>query len=98
MKPQTMDVLLDVELPVTVRLGSVPVPLGLVMGLNAGSLVEFDRAADELVEVLVNNRVVARGEMVTVQGNYGVRITEITSRLERPDTSSPLGPDMAGEL
>lgn len=89
--PQTMDVLLDVELPVTVRLGSAQLTFGDVLSLNAGSLVEFDRTPEEPVEVLVNGRVVARGEMVTVQGNYGVRITEISSRGERLAKES--GPD-----
>ena len=98
MKPQTLDVLLDVELPVTVRLGSAQVTFGDVMDLNAGSLVEFDRAPDEPVEVLVNGRVVARGEMVIVQGNYGVRITEISSRRERLDTGSEADPETTGAL
>ncbi|MGA2722552.1 MAG: flagellar motor switch protein FliN [Bryobacteraceae bacterium] len=96
MKPHTLDVLLDVELPVTVRLGSAQVTFGDVMGLNAGSLLEFDRAPEEPVEVLVNGRVVARGEMVTVQGNYGVRITEISSRRERLGTGSEADPETTG--
>lgn len=86
MKQQTLDVLLDIELPVTVRLGRAQMTFGEVMGLNAGSLVKLERTPDEAVEVLVNGRLVARGEMVTVQGNYGVRITEISSRRERLDT------------
>jgi flagellar motor switch protein FliN len=93
MKTQTLDVLLDIELPVTVRLGSAQMTFGDVMSLNTGSLVEFDRRPDEPVEVLVNGRLVARGEMVMVQGNYGVRITEISSRRERLDTGSTAAPD-----
>lgn len=100
MKSQTMDVLLDIELPVTVRLGSAQMTFGEVMGLNAGSLVEFGRTPEEPVDVLVNGRLVARGEMVTVQGNYGVRITEISSRRERLDTGAgaPIVPDAKGGL
>ena len=86
MKSQAMDVLMDIELPVTVRLGSAQMTFGEVMGLSAGSLVEFERAPDDPVEVLVNGRLVARGEMVMVQGNYGVRITEISSKRKRLDT------------
>jgi len=86
MKSQALDLLLDIELPVTVRLGSSQMTFGDVMGLSAGSLVEFERAPEDSVDVLVNGRVVARGEMVIVQGNYGVRITEIVSRRERLDT------------
>lgn len=95
---QTLDVLLDIELPVTVRLGSAEMTFGDVMGLGAGSLVEFERAPDDPVEVLVNGRVVARGEMVMVQGNYGVRITEISSRRERLDTGSDTDPETTQAL
>jgi len=93
MNSQTLDVLLDIELPVTIRFGSVEMTLGDVMGLDAGSLVEFDRAPEEPVEVLVNGRVVARGEMVMVQGNYGVRIAEISSRCERLYTGVGASPE-----
>jgi flagellar motor switch protein FliN len=100
MKSQTMDVLLDIELPVTVRLGSAQMTFGEVMGLTAGSLVEFGRTPEEPVDVLVNGRLVARGEMVMVQGNYGVRITEISSRRERLDTGAGAAgvPDAKGGL
>jgi flagellar motor switch protein FliN/FliY len=98
MNSQTLDVLLDIELPVTVRVGSAQMTFGDVMGLNAGSLVEFGRATEDPVEVLVNDRVVARGEMVLVQGNYGVRITEISSRRERLDTGRGASPEATGAL
>ena len=98
MNSQTLDGLLDIELPITVRLGSAQMSLGDVIGLNAGSLVEFDRASEEPVEVLVNGRVVARGEMVMVQGNYGVRITEISSCRERLETSSAASAETGGTL
>ncbi|MGD0774332.1 MAG: flagellar motor switch protein FliN [Candidatus Solibacter sp.] len=98
MNSQTLDVLLDIELPITVRFGSAQMTFGDVIGLNVGSLVEFDRAPEEPIEVLVNGRVVARGEMVMVQGNYGVRITEISSYRERLETSSVPSPDAGGTL
>jgi flagellar motor switch protein FliN/FliY len=88
MTSATFDVLLDIELPVTVRLGSTQLTFGQVIGLNTGSLVEFARKPDDPVDILVNGRLVARGEMVLVQGNYGVRITEISSRRERLDTGA----------
>ena len=97
MNSQTLDVLLDIEMPVTVRIGSAKMTFGDVIGLNTGSLVEFDRGTEEPVEVLVNDRVVARGEMVIVQGNYGVRITEISSRRERLDTGGAC-PETGGDL
>jgi len=98
MKPRTLDMLLDVELPVTIRLGSARLTFGAVMGMNTGSLVEFDRGPDESVDVLVNGRVVARGEMVMVQGNYGVRISEISSRHERLNTGSGPDPEIGRDL
>jgi flagellar motor switch protein FliN len=96
MNPQTLDVLLDVELPVTIRLGAAQMTFGDVMGFNAGSLVEFDSGPEEPVEVLVNGRVVARGEMVMVEGNYAVRITEISSKRERLDTGAEADPAISG--
>jgi flagellar motor switch protein FliN/FliY len=98
MNSRSLDVLLDIELPVTVRVGSVQMTFGDVLGLNAGSLVEFDHAAEEPVEVLVNDRVLARGEIVMVQGSYGVRITEISSRRERLDTGVGADPETTGEM
>jgi flagellar motor switch protein FliN len=96
MNPQTLAVLLDVELPVTIRLGAAQVTFGDVMGFNTGSQVEFDRGPEEPIDVLVNGRVVARGEMVMVQGSYAVRITEIASRRERLDTGSEAGAEIPG--
>jgi flagellar motor switch protein FliN/FliY len=84
-----LDVLLDIELPVTLRFGRTQMLLGEVMALGSGSVIEFDRAVDEPVEVLVNGRVIARGETVMVQGNYAVRVSEIASRRERLDSTSP---------
>lgn len=78
-----LDVLLDVELPVTVSFGSAQLPLADVLKLTNGSLVELNRMVNEPVQVLVNNCVIARGDVVVVEGNYGVKITEIASRQER---------------
>jgi flagellar motor switch protein FliN/FliY len=89
-RSSTLDVLLDIELPVTIRFGRTEMALDRVIGLNTGSVIEFERRIDEPVDVLVNGRVVARGEAVMVQGNYGVRISEIASRRERLDTA-PFG-------
>jgi len=72
-----MDILLDIELPVTLRFGHRQMSLSDILALDTGSIVEFDRAVEDPVEVLVNDRVVARGEAVTVQGHYAVRILEI---------------------
>jgi flagellar motor switch protein FliN/FliY len=78
-----MELLLDVELPVSVSFGRAHLPLKDVLKLASGSIVELNRSVAEPVEVIVNNCVVARGEVVVVEGNYGVRISQIISRRER---------------
>ena len=83
---KTFHLLMGVELPVSVSFGHVQLPLKDVLKLTAGSIIELNRTVDELVEVIVNNCVVARGEVVVVEGNYGVRIHEIMSRQERLET------------
>lgn len=83
---RTFSLLMDVELPVSVSFGHVQLPLKDVLKLTAGSIIELNRTVDEPVEVIVNNCVVARGEVVVVEGNYGVRIHEIMSRQERLET------------
>jgi flagellar motor switch protein FliN len=83
-----LDMLMDIELPITLRFGSTQMALRDVASLNAGSVIQFDQAIDDLVEVMVNGRVVARGEAVMVQGFFGVRISEISSKRERLLTSS----------
>ncbi len=80
---KTFDVLLEVEMPVSVSFGRVQLPLRDVLKLTTGSIVELNRAVSEPVEVIVNNCVVARGEVVVVEGNYGVRIQQVISPQER---------------
>lgn len=82
-----MDLLLDVELPVSLLFGRADVRLQDVLKLSTGSIVELDRAISEPVDIIVNNCVIARGEVVVVEGNYGVRIGQIVSRQERLRTS-----------
>jgi flagellar motor switch protein FliN len=81
--PSQFELLLDVELPVSVSFGRSLVPLKEVLKLSSGSIVELNRAVTEPVEVIVNNCVIARGEVVVVEGNYGVRIQQIVSRQDR---------------
>lgn len=82
-----LDLLLDIELPVTIRFGRTQMTLNELIDLNRGSVIDFGQNADEPVEVLVNGRVVARGEAVMVKGNYGVRISQIESRRERMEAT-----------
>ena len=80
---RTFELLLDVELPVSVSFGRATLRISEAMNLVSGSLIELDRALTDPVELLVNNSIIARGEVVVVEGNYGVRLTEIVSHLER---------------
>jgi flagellar motor switch protein FliN/FliY len=80
---RTFELLLDVELPVTVSFGRTAVRLQDAIKLTTGSLIELDRGLSDPVELLVNNCIIARGEVVVIEGNYGVRITEIVSQKER---------------
>jgi len=75
--------LMDLQLPVTVLLGRAVLPIRDVLKIASGSLIELDRQIDDYVEVRVHGTVVARGEIVSVRGNYGVRIKEIISRQDR---------------
>lgn len=75
----TLDLLMDMEMPVLVRLGGTTMLIRDLLELGTGSVVGFLHAPDDPVDVLVNGRVVARGTVVTVQGNYGVRILEIVN-------------------
>ncbi len=81
--PRTLDLLMEVDLPVSVSFGRAQLPLKDVLKLSVGSIVELNRTLTEPVEVIVNNCVVARGEVVVVEGNYGVKIHEIISREKR---------------
>ena len=69
--------LMDVELALTLRFGSRRLLLREVLDLNPGAVVELDRKVVEPVDVLLDGRLVARGEVVVQNGNYGVRVTEV---------------------
>jgi flagellar motor switch protein FliN/FliY len=80
---RNVDVLLDVEMPVSLCFGQATLRLKEVLELTNGSIVELNRQPEEPVEIVVNNCVIARGEVVVIDGNYGVRIQQIISRQER---------------
>ena len=75
--PIGMEALLEVPVRVTVRIGRATLSLGDLVKLGPGSLVPLDREAHEPADVLVNGRVIARGEVVTIDNSYGVRVTSI---------------------
>jgi flagellar motor switch protein FliN/FliY len=74
-----LEAVLEVDLPLVVRFGRAIMPLRSIADLSPGAVVDMGRTPDEPVELLVGERLVARGEVVIVGGNYGVRITELTS-------------------
>ena len=78
-----LDAILDIELPLIVRFGRTELPLKALAHLGPGSLIDLGRSADDPVDLLVSNRVVARGEVVVVGGNYGVRVLDVVSPRER---------------
>jgi flagellar motor switch protein FliN len=78
-----LDVIMDIELPLIVRFGEKDMTLHSLTRLGPGSIIDLGRSPDEPVEVMINDRLVARGEVVAVGGNYGVRITEVLSTMER---------------
>ncbi|MGH9723015.1 MAG: flagellar motor switch protein FliN [Bryobacteraceae bacterium] len=82
-RSKTLDLLMEVELPVSVSFGRAHLPLRDALKLNSGSIIELNRTITDPVEIIVNNCVVARGEVVVVDGNYGVRIQQVISREER---------------
>jgi flagellar motor switch protein FliN/FliY len=73
-----MDTVLNVDLPIVVRFGRTVMPLHAVAELGPGSVIDMGRSPEEPVDLLVGDRVIARGEVVVVSGNYGVRITHLT--------------------
>ncbi len=72
-----LDLVLDVELNVTLRFGQRQLTLREILGLTSGSVVELDRQVDEPVDLVLDGRVVARGEAVIIDGNYGLRVTHV---------------------
>jgi flagellar motor switch protein FliN len=80
---RTLDLLMDVELPVSISFGKTELPLKDVLKLTTGSIVELNRGISEPVELLVNHCLVARGEVVVMDGNYALRIQQIASRQDR---------------
>jgi flagellar motor switch protein FliN len=75
--------LFNVEVDLVVRFGATTLALNEIIRMGIGSMLELNRAVDEPVEILVNDQLIARGEVVVIDGYYGVRISEIISTVER---------------
>ncbi|MEX2446399.1 MAG: flagellar motor switch protein FliN [Dehalococcoidia bacterium] len=81
--PRSLDLIMDVSMRVTVELGRSTMTVEDVLALGPGSVVELNKLAGEAVDVLVNDQLIARGEVVVVDENFGVRVTEIVSPRRR---------------
>jgi flagellar motor switch protein FliN/FliY len=86
LKVQNLDFILDIPLNVSVELGRSKVVIKDLLQLGQGSVLELDKLAGEPLEVLVNGKLVARGEVVVVNEKFGIRLTDIISPIERIET------------
>ncbi len=78
-----LDLLLDIDIPISVRMGTAKLFLKDILGLGPGNIVELEQGVDEQIDLTINDKVIARGEVVIVDGYFGFRIKEIISRAER---------------
>lgn len=76
----TLEFLLDVPIKLTVELGSCQISMRDLLQLNVGSVVQLDKSANASVDLYVNQKLVARGEVVVVEENFGIKITEIVGK------------------
>ena len=81
--PKNIDFILDIPMQVTVQVGSTKMVIRELLQLGQGSVIELEKLAGEPMEVLVNNKLVARGEVVVVNEKFGVRLTDVISAAER---------------
>jgi len=78
-----LELLLDVELEVSLRFGSREMPLGEILELGPGDVVQLDRQVSDPVDLIVGDKIVARGEVVLINGNFGLRVTEVAAPRKR---------------
>jgi len=81
--------LMDVDLRMTVELGSTTRTIREVLDIDAGAVIELDQLAGEPVAILVNHKPIARGEVVVIDNNFGVRVTEIVGRADQATQEEP---------
>ncbi len=80
---KNLDILMDVKLQLTVELGRAVLPIKKVLELTKGSIIELEKVAGEPVELYANGKLIANGEVVVIEDNFGLRITSITNPDER---------------
>jgi flagellar motor switch protein FliN/FliY len=81
--PKNIDFILDIPMSVAVYVGSTKMAIRDLLQLAQGSVIELDKLAGEPMEVMVNNKLVARGEVVVVNEKFGIRLTDVVSAAER---------------
>ncbi len=82
-EPKNLSMLLDIPLQVTVELGRTKRSVKEILELSTGSIIELDKLAGEPVDILINSRLIAKGEVVVIDENFGVRVTDIISQSDR---------------
>ena len=82
-KDRNLNLIMDIPLKVTVELGRTKMPVSELLNLTQGSVIELAKLAGEPMEVLVNDKLIARGEAVVVNEKFGVRLTDVISPSER---------------
>jgi flagellar motor switch protein FliN/FliY len=78
-----ISLIMDVYMEMTVELGRTRKLIKEILGMGEGTIIELDKLAGEPVDILVNHKLIAKGEVVVIDENFGVRVTEIVSPMER---------------
>lgn len=81
--------ILQLEVPVIVTLASRTMPLSKILALSPGSIIEFEKPSEELLELMINNRCIGRGQAVKVGENFGLRVVAIDSMKDRVEAMGP---------
>ena len=79
----SLELIMDVDVPVSVELGRTEMPIGQILGLGPGAIIELNKMASDPVDLFVNNTLIARGEVVVVDENFGMRITTVIDPKQR---------------
>jgi flagellar motor switch protein FliN/FliY len=82
-QPAKLDFILDIPLEITVELGRTKMLIHDLLKLGQGSVIELGKPAGETLEILANNRLIAKGDVVVMNDKYGIRLTEVISTIER---------------
>lgn len=82
-RPANLDFILDIPLEITVELGRTRMIVQDLLKLGQGSVIELTKPAGDTLEILANNRLIAKGDVVVMNDKYGVRLTEVISPVER---------------